>query len=211
MDGRLVTFECRIVSSQLLTLKKRFGTLVERRHNVEPIRMNPTHSFQPSAYCDNARSHCMTDKTDLRPTGTSPATHPPRAPHDLCSGTTNSAYIAEGFGAGSSVVAYVGDLGGQIGFVVACGIFTSSTLDNLFDISIPISTGALMVAVLVTAVGYSRVDISEKVRLALGMGTMAGLSTVHNLWFATPLLAAFVVGALRCVGVRNHSIEVLSV
>ena len=46
MDGRLVTIECRIVSSQLLTLTKRFGTLVERRHNVEPIRMNPTHSFQ---------------------------------------------------------------------------------------------------------------------------------------------------------------------
>ncbi|MFD6511873.1 APC family permease [Rhodococcus sp. NPDC060176] len=90
------------------------------------------------------------------------------------------AYITEGLGtivgAGSSVVAYVGYLGGQIGFVVACGIFTSSTLDSLFGISVPIYACALTVAVLVTVVGYNRVDIGAKVLavlMALELGVLA--------------------------------------
>ncbi|WP_314674608.1 APC family permease [uncultured Rhodococcus sp.] len=90
------------------------------------------------------------------------------------------AYITEGLGktvgAGSSVVAYVGYLGGQIGFVVACGIFTSSTLDSLFGISVPVYACALTIAVLVAVVGYNRVDIGAKVLavlMALELGVLA--------------------------------------
>lgn len=90
------------------------------------------------------------------------------------------AYITEGLGqivgAGASVVAYVGYLGGQIGFVVACGIFTSSTLDSLFGISVPIYACALTVAVLVAVVGYRRVDVGAKVLavlMALELGVLA--------------------------------------
>lgn len=90
------------------------------------------------------------------------------------------AYITEGLGAivgaGSSVVAYIGYLGGQIGFVVACGIFTSATLDSLFDISVPVYACALTIAVLVAVVGYNRVDIGAKVLavlMALELGVLA--------------------------------------
>ncbi|MBT2264166.1 APC family permease [Rhodococcus erythropolis] len=90
------------------------------------------------------------------------------------------AYITEGLGkvvgAGAAVVAYVGYLGGQIGFVVACGIFMSSTLDSLFGVSISIYACALAVAVLVAVVGYRRVDIGAKVLavlMALELGVLA--------------------------------------
>ncbi|MGW6656120.1 APC family permease [Rhodococcus sp. NPDC055024] len=90
------------------------------------------------------------------------------------------AYITEGLGkvvgAGAAVLAYVGYLGGQIGFVVACGIFMSSTLDLFFGISISIYACALAVAVLVAVVGYRRVDIGAKVLavlMALELGVLA--------------------------------------
>ncbi|MFE4499553.1 APC family permease [Rhodococcus sp. NPDC056743] len=90
------------------------------------------------------------------------------------------AYITEGLGkvvgSGASVVAYVGYLGGQIGFVVACGIFMSSTLEFLLGISLSVYACSLAVAVLVAVVGYRRVDIGARVLavlMALELGVLA--------------------------------------
>ena len=47
--------------------------------------------------------------------------------------------------------------------------------------------------------------------LQVNMGTVTGLTTARNLLFVVPLVAAFAVGVVRSLWVRNHSIEVLSV
>ncbi|KPH20653.1 MULTISPECIES: APC family permease [Rhodococcus] len=90
------------------------------------------------------------------------------------------AYITEGLGktvgAGASVLAYIGYLGGQIGFVVACGIFLSSTIELFLGVTVSVYTCALAVAVLVVVVGYRRVDIGAKVLavlMALELGVLA--------------------------------------
>lgn len=91
------------------------------------------------------------------------------------------AYIAAGlgekWGSASAAMAYVGYLGGQIGFVAACGIFTSSTIASLTGVGVPVYACALGAAVLIGALAYCRVDLGAKL-LALLMALELGVLTV---------------------------------
>src|SRR3546814_12019199 len=62
------------------------------------------------------------------------------------------AYITEGLGktvgAGASELAYIGYLGGQTGFVVACGLVLPSNIELFLGVPVSVYTFAMAVAVL---------------------------------------------------------------
>ena len=90
------------------------------------------------------------------------------------------AYITQGLGdvvgAGAAVLGYIGYLGCQVGFVVACGVFTASALNGLFGLSVPVFMCAMVISVLAAALGYRRVKVGAwvlGVLLSLELGTLA--------------------------------------
>lgn len=90
------------------------------------------------------------------------------------------AYIAQGLGdavgVGAAVLGYVGYLGCQVGFVVACGVFTSSALSGLFGLSVPVFVCAIVTSALVAALGYRSVNVGAwvlGVLLTLELGILA--------------------------------------
>lgn len=90
------------------------------------------------------------------------------------------AYIAEGLssiaGAGAAMLAYLGYLGGQVGFVLACGIFSSAAIATLLGVTPSVYLCAIVVAILVALIGYFKVDVGAKVLavlMALELGCLA--------------------------------------
>ncbi|MGF0313361.1 APC family permease [Rhodococcus sp. IEGM1428] len=81
------------------------------------------------------------------------------------------AYISEGLshvvGAGAAMLAYLGYLGGQTGFVLSCGIFASTALNSIFGFSPSVYACALLVSVAVGIIGYRRVDLGARVLVVL--------------------------------------------
>jgi amino acid transporter len=81
------------------------------------------------------------------------------------------AYISHGFGriagAGSAVLAYVGYLGGQIGFTASAGLFASTTLDDFFRVKPSWLVCALVITVGSGFLGYHRIDIGARILAGL--------------------------------------------
>ena len=92
--------------------------------------------------------------------------------------------------------------------VLALQILTSIAVVRFF------STGARGEGLWQRLIAPSLAAVSLVVALGflqVNMGTVTGLTTARNLLFVVPLVAAFAVGVVRSLWVRNHSIEVLSV
>ncbi|MFJ3778983.1 APC family permease [Streptomyces sp. NPDC090075] len=90
------------------------------------------------------------------------------------------AYISHGFGrvvgAGAAVMAYVGYLGGQIGFTASAGLFASTTLDDFFGVKPSWLVCALVITVGAGVLGYNRVDIGARVLAGLLIAEIAVLA-----------------------------------
>lgn len=101
------------------------------------------------------------------------------------------AYISRGinkrWGAAAGLVAYLGYLGGQIGFTASAAVFTGAFLQVLFGIQLHWIWYAIAISVLAAFLSYRQVTVSAKVVIALLSAEMG-------------ILAIFCVGVLAAGG-----------
>lgn len=81
------------------------------------------------------------------------------------------AYIRRGLGpvagSGAALVAYLAYALGQLGFAAVAGLFASTTLRDLFGISVPWQVSALVLGLVVAVLSYLKVDIGARVLAVL--------------------------------------------
>ncbi|MGP4029934.1 APC family permease [Actinomadura sp. 3N407] len=82
-----------------------------------------------------------------------------------------AAYIDKGLGrtagAGAAMLAWTGYTLGQIGFAAAAGFFASTFLETYLSVSVPWGLCATVMAIIVTAISYAKVDLGARVAAVL--------------------------------------------